>query len=143
MSDVRIQTIKVVIDVELREQAPSTAPLPASDPEAEGHAYEQALFAALRADPERYAEFIKARVISRIEAFGFNNMFAGLAQLPDTYTASVVVLESLLPGFSEPAQAYLQESITNGWITESKDSIFTTVDATPVRLTVEYPPQSS
>ncbi|HEX8349903.1 MAG TPA: hypothetical protein VF598_08065, partial [Hymenobacter sp.] len=107
MSDVQVQTIKVIIDVELRERTPSTAPLPASDPEAASHAYEQALFVALRADPERYAEFIKAQIVSMIEVYGVNTLFAELAQLHDTYTASILALESLLPSFSEPAQAYL------------------------------------
>jgi hypothetical protein len=141
MSDVQVQTIRVIIDVELRERTPSTAPPTTSDPKVVGHAYEQALFAALRADPARYADFIKAQIVSMLEVYGVNTLFAELAQLHDTYTASILALEGLLPAFSEPAQAYLQESISKGWITEGEDSIFSTVQATPVRLTVEYPPK--
>ncbi|UOQ69894.1 hypothetical protein [Hymenobacter volaticus] len=68
-------------------------------------------------------------------------MLPGLAQIHDTYTASLDVLVSLLPRFPEPAQAYLQEGIIKGWIMDGEDSLFNTIEATPVRLTVEYPPK--
>ncbi|WP_375434924.1 hypothetical protein [uncultured Hymenobacter sp.] len=143
MSNVQIQKIKVIIEVELREHVPSIPVLPASDADVKGHEYEQALFAALRADPERYAEFVRTLILTSVEAYGLNRMLPELAQINDTYTASLEVLESLLPRFSQPAQLYLQEGIDKGWITEGKDSLFNTIEATPVLLTVEYPSKAS
>ena len=139
MRDVPVQKINVIIEVELREQ-----PLPrssAGDPtsDMESHGYEQALFAALQADPARYAAFIRLLALGSVEAYGIHRLLAGLAQVHDTHTASMRVLESLLPLFSRPAQAYLHQAITDGSIMESTTSLFTRLQVDPVCLRIDYP----
>lgn len=139
MSDVRVQTIRMVIDVEVRERAPNNPSLPDLDTTAEGHGYEQALFAMLEADPELYAEFIKIQAIISLEGLGIHNLISSLAQIRHTHTASMQVLQRLLPRFSPPAQAYLDEAIEEGWIMDGSDSIFNRVQVEPVSLHMEYP----
>jgi len=138
MSDVPIQKVKVIIEVEVRERVPSFSVVPDSTVDVESQKYEQALFAMLEAEPERYAEFIKILAISSIESYGIHRMIAGLAQIHDTHTASMQVLANLLPHFPPPAQAYLQQAIQEGWIMDGPDSLFNRVQAEPVSLTVEY-----
>jgi len=135
MSDVPIQKIKVVIEVELRERVSSFPAVPDPGADAQEKEYEQALFAMLEADPKRYAEFIKILAISSIESYGIHRMIAGLAQIHDTHTASMQVFANLLPRFSPPAQAYLQQVIQEGWIMDGPDSLFNRVQAEPVGLT--------
>jgi len=136
MSDVQVQTIRMVIDVEVRARAPRNPSLPAADTDAESHGYEQALFALLEADPDLYAEFIKVQAISSLEALGIHNMISELAQIHHTHTASMQVLKRLLPQFSPPAQAYLDQAIEEGWIMDGPDSIFNRVQVKPVSLRI-------
>ncbi|MCB2410933.1 hypothetical protein [Hymenobacter lucidus] len=143
MSDVQIQKIKVVIEVELRERPPSALSVPDSEADAEGHGYEQALFAMLQADPERYADFVKILAITSLESYGIHHMIAGLAQISDTYTAGIQILKSLVPRFSSQAQVYLHQAIEEGWIMDGTDSIYNRVKAEPISLSVEYPVQPS
>ncbi|WP_324680382.1 hypothetical protein [Hymenobacter sp. GOD-10R] len=139
MSDVQVQKIKMVIELELRERAPNNPSIPDPDTDAESHGYEQALFAMLEADPQRYAEFVKILAIISLETLGIHNDIPKLAQIRDTYTANMQILRSLLPRFSSPAQAYLHKAIEQGWIMDSTDSIFNRVQVEPVSLRVEYP----
>lgn len=139
MSNERVQTLRVVIDVEVRERAPRTPPRPDSGITAEEHGYEQALFAMLEADPELYAEFIKVQAIISLESLGVHRMIASLAQLHDTHTASMQVLQRLLLRFEVPAQAYLGKAIEDGSIMDSSDSLFNRVQVELVRLHMEYP----
>lgn len=139
MSDVQVQTIRMVIDVEVRARAPRNPSLPAPDTDAESHGYEQALFALLEADSDLYAEFIKVQAISSLEALGIHNMISELAQIPHTHTASMQVLKRLLPRFPPPAQAYLDQAIEQGWIMDNTDSIFNRVQVKPVSLRIEQP----
>jgi hypothetical protein len=144
MSDVQVQKIKVVIEMELRERAPANSSIPDSEMDAEGHGYEQALFAMLEADPERYAEFVRILAVTSLEIRGMHHEISELAQIRDTYTANMQLLNSFLPRFSQPAQAYLHQAIEEGWITDGTDSIFERVQVEPVSLHVEYPvPPSS
>lgn len=139
MSDVRIQKLQIVIEVELHERALSSPSLPEAKVDTEGHGYEQALFASLEADPARYAEFVKLLAIQSLESCGIHRMIAGLAQIRDTYTASMQILQSLVPRFAPPAQAHLHQAIEQGWIMDGPDSLFERVQAEPVSLRVEYP----
>jgi len=85
MSDVQVQTIRMVIDVEVRARAPRNPSLPAPDTDAKSHGYEQALFVLLEADPDLYAEFVKVQAISSLEALGIHNMISELAQIHHTH----------------------------------------------------------
>jgi hypothetical protein len=127
----------MVIDVEVRERAPRTPPRPDSGTTAEEHGYEQALFAMLEADPKLYAEFIKVQAIISLESMGIHRMIASLAQLRDTHTASMQVLQRLLPRFEPQAQAYLGKAIEQGSIMDGSDSLYNRVQVEPVRLHME------
>jgi len=139
MSDVRIQTIRMVIDVEVRERKLRTPSLPDTGTTAEEHGYEQTLFAMLEADPDLYAEFIKVQAIISLEAMGVHRMIASLAQIRDVHTASMQVLKRLLPRLEPSAQTYLDKAIEEGWIMNSSDSIYNRVQVEPVGLHMEHP----
>ena len=140
----RTQKINVVIEVELRESE-QILPRPSSaDSDLTGdQSHEQTLLNALRDEPERYAEFVRLTVISSVEAYGAAHMLIGLARIQDTYTASLDVLEKLLPRLPQATQAHFQEGIEKGWISEGTDSVFNAVQAKPVSLAVEYPAPTS
>jgi hypothetical protein len=139
MSDERVQTLRMVIDVEVRERAPRTPSRPDSGTTAEEHGYEQALFAMLEADPELYTEFIKVQAIISLESLGLHRMIASLAQILDTHTASMQVLQRLLPRFKASAQTYLGKAIEEGSIMDGSDRLFNRVQVEPVSLQIEYP----
>lgn len=137
-----VRKIRIVIDAELRERVPTTPSQSATDSDPTEHSYEQALFNALRADPERYADFIKIRAITSLEILGLHNEISGLVQVRDSYTASIRTLESLLPSLPQPAQQYLQEALTKGWIMDD-ESLYNTVQIVPLSLAIEYPANPS
>ena len=99
MSEIRVQTIRTVIDVEVRERTPRNPSQPYPDTTAEEHGYEQGLFTMLEADAELYAEFIKIQAIVSLQGLGSNNMISGLAQIRDAHTASMQVIQRRLPHF--------------------------------------------
>ena len=134
-----VRKIRIVIEAELRERVPTTPSPSAPDIDPLECGYEQTLFSALRDDPERYAEFIKIRAITSLEILGMHNEISGLAQIRDSHTASIRILESLLPSLPQPAQHYLQEALTKGWIMDDADSIYNTLKIEPLSLTIEYP----
>lgn len=59
-----VRKIRIVIEADLRERVPTMPSSSATDLDPLEYSYEQALFSALRADPERYAAFIKIRAIT-------------------------------------------------------------------------------
>ena len=138
-----VRKIRIVIEAELRERVPTMPSSSATDLDPLEYSYEQALFSALRADPERYAAFIKIRAITSLEILGLHNEISKLAQIRDSYTASIKTLESLLPSLPQPAQQYLQEALTKGWIMDDADSIYNTMQIEPLSLAIEYPTDRS
>ncbi|MCB2410754.1 hypothetical protein [Hymenobacter lucidus] len=136
--------IKVVIEVELvdDDNAPANYTIVSDLSAAElevSKQHEQAMLAALRADPASYAEFVKNIVIGSIEASGVNREISELARVRDYYTASVAVLQNLIPKLPAEAQQYYQQATREGWLADGTDLVFDTIKATPLTLTVEYP----
>lgn len=134
-----VQKIRIIIDAELQDRVPTVPAQHVSPGDQEGYGYEQALFNALRADPVRYAEFIRIRAINTLEILGMNNEISSLAQIRDSYTAGIQMLTSFLSTLPQPAQEYLQDGLIKGWIMDDPDSIYNTVEVKLLQLTVEYP----
>jgi len=139
---IRSKKLLVTIEVDLLESDHVTldATTPADLPEAQAElAHEQALLDALRADPVRYADFITTLVVGRLEGLRITRMVPELANLDDAYTASVEILESLIPELPPTAQAYFQQDIHPGWVLGCLESIFEAIQVNPLRLTVAHP----
>ncbi|MCB2380474.1 hypothetical protein LGH70_22970 [Hymenobacter sp. BT635] len=139
------QIVKVVIEVELVDDTTVAVTHAASGQRAnaegaETEQYEQAMLAALRADPASYIEFVKNAAIGSIEAFGVSRELGGLAQVRSYFTANVTLLEKLIPNLPADAQRYFQQATQEGWLADGMELVFDTITATPVKLTVEYPP---
>jgi len=113
--------------VEMDEQSPSDL------------VHEQTLLTALQADPLRYAEFVRTLVIYSLDILGMNEGFARLASLKDTCTASLQVLEEVVPHLPPAARAHFQQTKQEGWLSEGTGSVYNAIQVTPVSLRVEYP----
>ena len=148
----RPQKLNVIIEVELIERdqiiptsfwqnGSAAGTGTAADLHAD-QAHEQVLLDTLRADPARYAEFIRTIVIGRVEDILVNRLIPELSQVGHSYTASLQVLEELLPCLPRAAQEHFQQGMREGWLSEGTESVFNAVQATPLRLTVHYPVES-
>lgn len=71
---------------------------------------------ALRVTLERYAEFIKSQVLAELNTAGVHRRIPQLAQIKDTYTPNIKVLEGVLTTLPEFSQKYLQDALTEEYI---------------------------
>lgn len=143
----RTQTIQIVIEVQLTEHAqiiphpphPVVArhASPAERFANEGH--EQALLETLRADPERYAEFIRLLLVEVLAEYEANRQLVALAQIPDSAVAGYNLLQDLVPRLSPAAQAYFHRAQREQRFADTVESVFNVVEVVPLRIRVEYP----
>jgi hypothetical protein len=138
------QKIRVVLEVDLTydEHARSSYPLGTNADAAESAidtAFAHVLLAALREDPVRYAEFVKTVVVGGIQVFEECRELVGLAGIGCPYTTGLTILQQVIPQLSPEAQAHFQLANQEDWFSESVDTIYNAVKATPTKMSVEYP----
>jgi len=113
----RTHKINVIIEVELTEHEhvqpelvhPSAKVVSPAD-QLPHRRHEQLLLDVLRADPARYAEFVRAAIVDTLGTWEFNRTLVRLAQIPDPYTASQQVLQNLLPHLPLATQTYFRQA---------------------------------
>lgn len=148
----RTHKLKVIIEVDVTEEdhivprmsrqhsgGASNLAVEMPDPSPTDQPHTQTLLTALQADPDRHAEFIKILAIYSLDILGVNEGFAGLAQLHDSYTASLQVLRDLIPYLPPAAQAHFQPFIDEDLLSEGTMAVYDALQVTPVSLRVEYP----
>jgi hypothetical protein len=146
----RTQTIQVVIEVELTEheqiiphplpQVVARRPTLAERQANEGH--EQALLEVLRADPERYAEFVRLMLGETLASYEAKRQLVALAQIPDATEAMYTLLRELVSRLPSAAQVYFHQSQQHRFV-QSVEGVFNALEMTPLRIRVEYPVPSA
>lgn len=133
-----MQKVNVVIEVELAEVDHVLPTDPAFFRDGE---HEQILLAALKADPASYDAFIRTVVIGSVAALATGREIDALAHMNCSYTAGLAVLESLFSQLPSTSRQHFEQAQREGWLSEGTLSIHDTIQASPIRLTVEYPPR--
>lgn len=143
----RRQTIQVVLEVDLLEHEQivpeplhplvDQRPAPAERLANEEHA--QALWDALRADPVRYAEFVRMIIVETLDTYESRRRLVPLAQIPDPTLAGYQLLRELVPHLPAATQAHFQRALQERRFTNSTHSVFNAVEVTPLHIRVEYP----
>lgn len=134
------QKIRVVLEVDLTydEQARASH-LPGTAVNETNTAYARALLTALQTNPSRYIDFIKTIVMNGIQIFEEDRALVGLSGMDSPYTAGLEILEQVIPQLSPVAQAHFHLANQENWFSESVDTIYNALSATPIKMTVEYP----
>ena len=137
---VTTQKIRVVLEVDLTyyEQARANRRLGTTANDT-NTAYARALLAALQDDPVRYVDFIKTIVMNGIQVFEEGRALVGLSGMDSPYTAGLEILEQVIPQLSQEAQTHFHLANQENWFSESVDTIYNALSATPTKMTVEYP----
>lgn len=141
----RTQNIKVVFEIELIEAEDIASPMVPDAPggavatpeERADRVYAQTLLTGLRANSTLHAEFVKILALYSLDILGMHQGFAGLANLRDTYTASLQVLRAVIPQLPPAAQAHYQQLIQEGTLSEGTMPLYQAMQCTPIRLTIE------
>jgi hypothetical protein len=134
------QKIRVVLEVDLTydEQARASH-LPGTAVNETDTAYARALLAALQTDPVRYVDFIKTIVMNGIQVFEEGRALVGLSGISYPYEAGLEILEQVIPQLSPEAQAHFHLANQESWFSDSVDTIYNALSATPTKMSVEYP----
>ena len=111
----RTQIIQVVIEVELTEHdqiIPHPALAQRSTPaeQRDNERHEQALLEVLRADPARYAEFIRFLLGETLASCEADRQLVALVQIPEATEVVYTLLKELVPRLPSAAQAYFHRA---------------------------------
>jgi hypothetical protein len=82
---------------------------------------------------------LATHTMNGIQVFEEGRALVGLSGINSPYTAGLEILEQVISQLSPEAQVHFNLANQKNWFSESVDTIYNALSATPIKMTVEYP----